>query len=309
MRGAPPVRASALVTASPAPARPASPRPAPARPPRPVEPEAAPIDPRISARRIAVRRDEGRRRLRKLTWLGVVVVLVAGAFGATRTPLLDLDHVRVDGAAHLGEEPVLAAMAEAGVRPGQPLVDLDLGGAEAALEALPGVQDAELVRRWPGTVEVHLIERVPAAAVAVNGGRAVVGADGIVLAVEPSTGSTTSGLVLVDGPATLAVGDRFESTALVAVAAALPPSVVPLVSGVGFGDGEGTVELRLVAGGVVRIGTVDQLGAKLQAVETVLAQADTSCLAVLDVRVPSPATVTRRPSCGAQSDDTVDTDG
>jgi hypothetical protein len=69
------------------------------------------------------------------------------------------------------------------------------------------------------------------------------------------------------------------------------------VAGVGRGDGDGSAELRLADGAVVRLGAADQLDAKLLAAATVLTQVDTTCLAVVDVRVPSVPTVTRSRSC------------
>ena len=53
------------------------------------------VDPRIRKRQIDVRRAEGRRRLRVLTVVVIVVLLVAGALAATRTPLLDVDRIVV----------------------------------------------------------------------------------------------------------------------------------------------------------------------------------------------------------------------
>jgi cell division protein FtsQ len=288
---APSIRPPAPLGAGPA--RPVSrSRARPAAPVRPV------LDPRLSARRIAVRRDEGRRRLRRLAWIGGALLAVAAALGSTRTPLLDLDHIEVAGDARVGDAEVLAAIAAAGIRPGRPLADLDLGQAEAALEQLPAVQDAEVVRHWPGGVEVRLTERRPVAVVGVAGGRAVIGADGTVIALEPlDRAPATPGLVLVDGPATLVVGDRFEAAELLDVAAAMPPSLVPLVAAVGAGEGSGAVDLRLAGGGVVHLGSAEQLAAKLLAAATVLHEVDGTCLDAIDVRVPSAPTVTRRAGC------------
>jgi cell division protein FtsQ len=260
------------------------------RPPRPARPAPLAVDPRISARRIAVRREEGQRRLRRLLWLGGGAASVALLLGVTRTPLLDLDHLDVSGT----DDPAAAAvLAEAGFRPGRPLADLDLGGGERALESLPQVASAELERHWPGTVEVDIEPRRPVASVAVAGGVALVAADGVVV----SVGAGPSDLVPVDGSPTLAPGDRFAAPELLAVAAALPEALRPLVAGIGAGDGSGSAELRLTDGAVVHLGAADQLDDKLLAAATVLTQVDRTCVAVVDVRVPSVPTVTRTTSC------------
>jgi cell division protein FtsQ len=248
------------------------------------------IDPRISARRIAVQRAEGQRRLHRLLWVGGCVGIAVLGLGATRTPLLDVDRLEVSGA---DSAAVADALAPAGIRPGTPLVDVDLARGRAELEALPWVANAELRRAWPGTVEVRVEARIPVARVAVAAGSALVAEDGVVVAVDPAP----SDLVPVEGPATLAPGERFEAPALLAVAAALPTELRPLVASVGNGDGSGAAVLHLADGGLVRLGAADQLEPKLLAALTVLTQVDRSCLAVLDVRVPSAPTVTRGRSC------------
>nr|NIR41854.1 FtsQ-type POTRA domain-containing protein [Actinomycetota bacterium]NIS36949.1 FtsQ-type POTRA domain-containing protein [Actinomycetota bacterium]NIT98463.1 FtsQ-type POTRA domain-containing protein [Actinomycetota bacterium]NIU22072.1 FtsQ-type POTRA domain-containing protein [Actinomycetota bacterium]NIU70566.1 FtsQ-type POTRA domain-containing protein [Actinomycetota bacterium] len=118
------------------------------------------IDPRIRARRIAVRRAEGRRRLRFLLAALAVVGIAVGAWALSRSPLLDLDHVRIEG---VGAGRVAAVDAAAGLGRGTPLVDVDLGAVETAVEALPWVRVAEASRDWPGTVRIDVGERVPVA--------------------------------------------------------------------------------------------------------------------------------------------------
>jgi cell division protein FtsQ len=247
------------------------------------------VDPRISARRVAVRRAEGQRRLRRLAWIGGAAAVLLAGLGVTRTPVLDLDHVEVAGT----DDPAVAdALAAAGIRPGRALVDLDLAAGRAAVEALPWVAGVEVRRRWPGTVEVDVTVRPPVASVPVTGGTALVAADGVVVAVVPSP----SPLVVVEGPPTLGAGDRVEDRDLLAVAAALPEAVRAQVAAVGRGDAG--VELRLAAGGAVRLGDAEDLEGKLGAAATVLSQVDLSCVAVIDVRVPAVSTVTRQgPSC------------
>jgi cell division protein FtsQ len=327
LRGAPPIRPPsdgvrvaaerAPVERGPAPSRPArqparptapAARATPARPPVPgLRPPAAPavaaptepgIDPRMSARRQAVRLEEDRRRIRRALWLvGVVGVAVLVAV-ATRTPLLDVDQVEVAGAERITTADVDAVLAGAGLHAGDPLLEVDLGQARLALEALPGVVEADVQRRWPGTIVVDLVERTPVAAVAVAGGTALVGADGIVVAVaDPASLAGLTGVVPVAGPADLAAGDRYDAAGLLAVAAAVPDVLRPLIAGIGPGEGEGAVELALVDGGVIRLGAADQLATKLVAAATVLTQVDTACLATVDVRVPSAPAVTREPGC------------
>jgi cell division protein FtsQ len=248
------------------------------------------VDPRISARRIAVRREEGQRRLRRLLWLGGGIGVLAVLLAVTRTPLLDLDHLTVAGT---DDPAVVAALDDAGIRLGDPLTDLDLRTGERALEALPQVSSAELWREWPGTLRVEVEPRLPVAAVAVAGGTALVAADGVVVTVT----SEPTALVRVAGPHALAAGDRLDALPLLAVAARLPESLRAEVAGIAAGDGAGAVELHLHDGSIVRLGAADQLDDKLPAAVTVLSQVDRSCVQVIDVRVPSVPTVTRSRGC------------
>ncbi|MGI9033123.1 MAG: hypothetical protein ACR2HY_05490, partial [Acidimicrobiales bacterium] len=57
-----------------------------------------PIDPRIRRRQLQVRRAEGRRRLRLLVATSIVVAVLGAGWGLTRSPLLDVDRVTVQGA-------------------------------------------------------------------------------------------------------------------------------------------------------------------------------------------------------------------
>jgi hypothetical protein len=61
-------------------------------------------------------------------------------------------------------------------------------------------------------------------------------------------------------------------------------------------DADG-VSLRLIAGGVVRLGDADDLGAKLRAADTVLREADMTDVCTVDVRVASAPSLTRGKPC------------
>src|SRR4029450_5913368 len=105
------------------------------------------VDPRMRSRRIAVRRDQGKRRLKRFTVaLGVVAVAVAAAV-ASQTSLLDVDRVRIDGVGHTTAADVRRV---AGISPGDPMVAVTRGGAAARVEDLPWVDQATVARRWPG---------------------------------------------------------------------------------------------------------------------------------------------------------------
>ena len=256
-------------------------------------PSTAPIDPRIRARRIAVRRDEGRRRLHRLAALGVIVAVGLMSVLVTRSPVLDVDRIAVRGANHASADAVRAAT---GIHRHSPMTDLDLGRARDRVLLLPWVNSATVTREWPVTVEVSVVERTPvAAAPASNGGFMLVDAEGRLLEQVPAPPPGV--VVLVDVPPAGAPGDMLDPSAAAAltVASALPPELVPHIAGV-VANADG-VTLRLSVGGTARLGTADELPAKLLAVATFVDQVDLTDLCTLDVRVPSAPSLTRGTPC------------
>jgi cell division protein FtsQ len=250
------------------------------------------MDPRIRQRRIAVRRDEGRRRLKLVVAALALVAAIAIGIGVTRSPLLDLDHIRVAGA----DNAALADLTRAtGLHRGQAMVDLDEAGLARKAMALPWVRTAKVTRRWPDTVVVTITARVPVAAVPADGGGwALTDRTGRVMAralVPPPGVPTLAGVPAAGAPGTnVATGAGPSLT----VALALPPALRDQVAAIapdGAGDAQaGDVALQLRSGAFVRLGGTGGLPGKLDALATVLRQVDLARLAVIDVRVPeSPA--------------------
>jgi len=97
----------------------------------------------MRSRRIAVRRDQGKRRLKRVAIaLGAVAVLVVAA-AATQTELLDVDRVRIDGGAHTSAADV-GRVARIGV--GDAMIAVDADRVAGRIEDLPGWRR----RRSPG---------------------------------------------------------------------------------------------------------------------------------------------------------------
>ena len=248
------------------------------------------MDPRLRQRWIETRRREGRRRLRVAVGVLAVVVVAGGSWGATRSPVLDVDRVVVEGAARSGARLVAEASA---VRRGQPLLDVDRGAAAHRVGALPWVLRAEVRRDWPGTVRIRVTERVPVAVTRADSDRwALLDRSARVLAVVPAP---PLGLALVDGlPEAGAPGTRLGDRAAEAlgVVTALPPALSPRVVGVAVGD-EG-LSLRLAPQGEVRLGPAEAVDDKLRAALSVLGVVDGRTVATLDVRIPAAPVLTRR---------------
>jgi cell division protein FtsQ len=247
------------------------------------------IDPRFRRRLIEVRRLEGRRRLRVFLILGGLALAALVAWGASRSPLLDVDHVRLTGAARTTPAAIAAA---SGIHRGMAMFDVDAGAAAARLQAMPWVLTARVERHWPATVTIAVVERPPVAAAAGPAGVAVLDRTGRVLTVVPSPPPDLPLLVGLPPPGAPGTHVGGRAADLLAVAQVMPAPVVPRIAGVVATDG-GQVELRLRPSGVVRLGRPDQLQEKLLATQTVLAQVDVTGLAVLDVRVPASPAITR----------------
>lgn len=296
-----PVRREAVVAPQPTPVRvpptqapPRQARPKPvAKPVKPVA-EAAPVivDPRIKRRRIEVTRHNGRRRLYVLLAALGVVALLVGLVAATRSPLLDVDHVDVAGAVHTPYAEVVAA---GRLDTGPQMLDVDPKVVARRVARLPWVASATATREWPATVKITVVERVDVASIpAVDGKWAVADAEGHVLAIvdgRPPTMPSVAGAGLAR-----AAGDSLDPPGRLAmhVAAALPEELRTKTVELRVGA-DGGVDLALLGGGVVRLGEAPaQLAEKLDAAITVLRTLDLKRIDVLDVRVPRAPVLTRR---------------
>ncbi len=261
---------------------------------RPAHLRAATVDPRIRARRIEVQRGAGRRRLRRLVWLGVLLALGAGFLVALRSPLLDVDEVQVAGARRT---PATAIVEAAGIVPGDQLIDVDLGAAWARVGALPWVGEVRLDRSLGGAIAIHVTERAPAALVG-EGSRAVVAdAAGRILTRASDEPELAASVVRVRGLTTdLGPGASLppETLDALALAARLGGAVPGAIADVAVGE---ELMATLVQGGEVLFGDAERLTAKLRSLETVLAQVDLTCLATLDLRTPASPVLTRREPC------------
>ena len=158
-----------------APSRPARPRPRPAA--------VVAAAPRLQERARHERADRRRRLLRR-TGQGLLLLLpvLAAAWVVLASGWLALDRVQVTGTGRLQPAQVVAA---AQVPTGTPLARIDTSEVQDRLAALAPVAEVAVRRDWPGTLEVTVTERVPAAAVAVDGGVQLLDRTGVPFATEP----------------------------------------------------------------------------------------------------------------------------
>lgn len=262
------------------------------------------LDPRLQARRRSVARSQGRRRLWLVAGLTVVATLAIAAIGLNNSRWLDVDELEVVGAHRADPRHVITA---SGLRVGQPLAEIDLGGTTAAVEAVPWVATATVNRSWRGEVSIEVTERVEAAVVPTGGRFALVDAGGMQLEV---VAERPDGFITIDGVEASGVpGDEIEAPArsAVAVAAGLSPAVAAQTERIVVEDDQ--VLLALGIGGRAKLGDHRQLDSKMVALETLLAHVDLSCIDIIDVRVPAAPTVRRIAPAGPAEEPFAETGG
>ncbi|MDE0701492.1 MAG: FtsQ-type POTRA domain-containing protein [Acidimicrobiaceae bacterium] len=258
------------------------------------------IDPRLRARRGAVRRAEGRRRLRFILIGLAILGLIFCGWAALRSPLLDLDHVEITG---LGPSRLAEAQQSIGLEKGTPLNDIEIGPIKADLEALPWVLRADVEKSWPSTVHIEVVERIAVAQLAKEDGRvAVVDATGTIMA---EGGLEYEELPRISLEASAALGEvEPQSRPGLALIATLPDDLLQWIEAVTYSPGaspeaRGVVGLDLVGQAEAHLGEATLLSDKVQALRTVLNGVDLTCIRVIDVAVPDFPTIRRDPVCSA----------
>lgn len=219
-----------------------------------------------------------------------MLLVVGGGWFLTRTSLLDVDSMTVQGATHESDDDVIAA---SGVRLGDQLLDLDAGAVARKVEQLPWVDRAEVDTGLDGVVGITVTERVPVATAADSeGGRHLVDASGRLLG--PVEGDT-AGLTSLEGVTPGAPGENLEGAegALQAIAA-LGPGVRSRVTAVVVAP-DSSLALKLNPEGVVLIGPPTELAAKATALTTTMGQVEQRRLLSIDVRDPGNPVVVRTP--------------
>jgi cell division protein FtsQ len=247
------------------------------------------MDPRISARRKAVSRQRGRRRLWVLVALGVVLLVVVAGWFVLHTPWFSARVVTVQGETHETAAQVIAA---AGLAGHPALIGLNANAVTNGVERLPWVRTASVKVAWPDTVHIVITEQTPVAEMKTAAGTwAELTSSGRVLALVPTQ---TAGAITLTAPQLPgALGSTLGSADEVGleVASTLPASFKAQVTGVAVETG-GWVRLSMTTPIAVNIGTATQLSAKYEDVSAILAKATLHAGDVIDVSVPGAPTVT-----------------
>ena len=248
-------------------------------------------DPRFRERRIAVRKDAGRRRLKRLLIVVLAALVALAGVIVVRSPVLDVDEVTVVGTARLAPDDIRTA---AGIDEGAPLLLADMGAAARDVEALPWVAEAEVTRDLPGRVRIDVREREAVAVVSGGDTTVLVDVAGRVLEEAPAAATPFVRVVTPDAPPApggAIDGDLVEAVELAGRLRVNPAGAVAAV------HLEPSLRLELVDGGVVDLGDASELDAKVEAFRTVHARVDRTCLDVVDLTVPTHPVLTRTKGC------------
>lgn len=206
------------------------------------------VDPRFRARRIAVRRAEGRKRLRWLIVGGGVVVVAALVLALLASPLMAIDRVDVDGAVYADRAAIQQVVDSL---QGEPILTADLDGAARRLEQIPWVASARVSMHLPNRVSIEIAERAPVASFqGADGQFRVIDADAFVVAVLPNQPLDYPPItgVLPNTPAGNGAGAAVQGASQ--LISALPPALGDRLSSVAIGaNGNLTVLLDGVDGG------------------------------------------------------------
>lgn len=240
---------------------------------------------RFRLRRIAVRRAEGRRRLRLVVWIGGPFLAVGVVLAILASPLFGVRNVVVDGARYTSK--MTLTKADDLVR-GKSIFSVDLGAVEELLKADPWVRDAQVRRRFPSSVYFDIAERTPVAWYLGSDNQArVIDVDGRVITVlngQPTEYTQITGI----GPDLPAGGQADDvHTAAAQVAASLPAEVAPLMLNMGVAGGTDLL-MTLRTGTVVTFGQPTDLRAKMVSLVLVLRRTDPKSLTGIDLSSGDP---------------------
>lgn len=210
--------------------------------------------------------------------LGGVIAIAAGAFDVDRVDVRGLHRVSYD-----------EAQRAADIRPGDFMGTLDAGSVQDALDELPWVRSAQVRRRWPGTVEIDIVERTPAAlALTAPDSWVLVDRDGRVLSsalTAPPALPRLTGVSAAPAPGGYLATDADALLDVLDAADGQPGFVVTSL----WRDGRGDMRARIRRqpdGAVFEtaLGDDSAIGAKTAAIAAVVAGLEPSG-AVLDVSV------------------------
>jgi cell division protein FtsQ len=222
------------------------------------------MDPRVRERRIAVKRERGRRRLIIVGSIAGVVVLLVAALAVLSSSLFAVERVDVQGATYSQDRYPDEFQAVVDGLLGEPVLLVDTMSAERDLEQIPWIERAFVTTDFPNRVLIDVRERLPVAALVGSDERyRVIDRDGRVLDVLDGR---PRDYMLITGPAPDVepgelAGEPFALAAQ--LVNALPAEIRALTESVSVDATTGDFGLAFTGGIDVRLGSFDRIDSKL----------------------------------------------
>ena len=241
---------------------------------------------RFRLRRIAVRREEGRRRLRWFTVLGLGVAGIILVLLLLTSPLLSVRKVEVEGVVYANPELVASIVDSIN---GEPILTVDLDAAEDKLLMIPWVRQARVSMHLPSRVTIEVVERAPIAFFrSVDGFNRVIDRDGRVL--DVIEGDPVDFTPIIGTGPNLSAGQNTEQPFLGAAELinALPSELRSRLLRVTVSP-EGEVSLALTNDVEVLFGRPDDFQAKLVGVVNEIKRQGSRRYAIIDVSSGQPS--------------------
>ncbi|MGY2747177.1 cell division protein FtsQ/DivIB [Pseudarthrobacter sp. O4] len=204
-----------------------------------------------------------RRKRILLSTIGVVAGLVAAiVLAAVYTPVLALRTVTVEGTKLLSAGQVQAALAPL---QGKPLPQIGDEDVTALLQPFVQIKEVTTQARPPGTLAVHITERLPVAMLKQGDGFQLVDVDGVRL--SSTTDSASIALPVIDAGDGALAPELFH--AITGVLGALPADVLARLSDASAKSAD-AVELKLVDGQTIIWGNAGEKELKARVLAALL---------------------------------------
>lgn len=241
---------------------------------------------RFRFRRIAVKRQAGRRRLGWITVSGLVIAVVVIVLLLMTSPILSVREVDVEGVVYADPQQIAAIVDSIN---GEPILTVDLNAAEMKLLAIPWVRLARVSMHPPARVTIEIVERTPIAFFrAVDGFNRVIDRDGRVL--DVIEGDPTDYIPIIGTGPNLSAGQMTEQPLLGAAELinALPGDLRIRLLSVTVSP-EGEVSLALTNEVEIIFGRPDDFQVKLVGVVNEIKRRGISRYTVIDVSSGQPS--------------------
>lgn len=241
------------------------------------------------SRRISKVRQQ--RRLRFLIVISIVAVLVIGLVLIYNSSLFDIKKVKISGSQHIANKRVLEL---ARIDQQTNLFKLDVDGIKNRLLAESWLKEVSVVKQYPDTLEIKMVERKPFCLVELKGGLFVIDEDHFVLEKLASAQGVSLPLIKELKVSSFPVGKKVYSSSLSNAILCLHLLDKDLYQRINFVLAPSVERLTLITKEGIEIlyGKAENCEKKNAAIKEFLAT-DGQKIIFIDVRVPSNPAVRR----------------